>query len=104
MSELRRFNSECADRGIPPEERFELFAQEWPKLIQGMRMNSQILSGPLHEGYAISRLFRQLWAVFGFAVAPVGDLRAALQPVFDLKKDWKWVEPYAGIGYIAMQI
>jgi hypothetical protein len=104
VSALKRFNDECTIKGIPPEERFELFAQNWSQVLAELRGSYQVLAGPMHEGYGVFRIFRQMWSVYAFALCPVADIRAALTDVAQTHPTYKYLEPYAGTGYLAMQL
>eukprot|EP00299_Pterocystis_sp_00344_P011009 c5072_g1_i1.p1 GENE.c5072_g1_i1~~c5072_g1_i1.p1 ORF type:complete len:323 (+),score=70.90 c5072_g1_i1:56-1024(+) len=105
MSALRDFNLDCARKGIPAEFRYELLVapNNFTNFLTSYRQTAQLLTGPVHEGFAVYRMLRLVWSVYGFAVTPVSALQTALSSLSPFK-NWQWLEPYAGTGYLAMQI
>merc|ERR1712226_257814 len=104
VAQLRQFNHDCDETGAGAEERFDLFAQtEWTKVVSRVREQGQEVAGPISEAQAVRQLFRQVWAVWGFVSVPTSALQEIIEP-YHFNSTWKWVDPYAGTGYLAMQL
>jgi len=104
MSSLRQFNDRCTVLGVPAEHRFESLISNLTVVASDLREVAQEVNGPLHEGVALARLLRLVWNVYGFALTPVSTITSVLTPIARTWPNWKWLEPYAGTGYLAMQV
>jgi hypothetical protein len=56
----RRYFVISLGQGVLAEDRFEAFSRNWSQVVRGIRSRGQPMIGPLHEGFVVHRLFREV--------------------------------------------
>eukprot|EP00299_Pterocystis_sp_00344_P015528 c7762_g1_i1.p1 GENE.c7762_g1_i1~~c7762_g1_i1.p1 ORF type:complete len:302 (-),score=52.79 c7762_g1_i1:36-941(-) len=102
VEHIQRFNDDCDAKAVPAEDRFEMFVRDYENLVRRFRMSAQQIVGPIDEGNAIDVFLSEMWWVYGYVMVPNSDIKTALTPIVPYTK--RWVDPYGGTGYFAMQI
>lgn len=100
---LRRFDDAARAEGVPAEDRFELLVKNHSQVVRQVRREVQPFDHHMPETFAYAHLFQSaIWSVYGYAQV---DREAIMQLVpLVAEAGRKWVDPYTGLGYFAMQL